>query len=123
MKTQSPQLAGRAALGRPAARAAAIAKARPASASTRSTKITKKTPKLPISVAASRWRPAAAREAAERPQPRQRTRHSARTSPRPHRCPQATHTRTTGTRFGIHLGHLGGPLAEMRRLWRFADEH
>ncbi|HEU5322474.1 MAG TPA: LLM class flavin-dependent oxidoreductase, partial [Methylomirabilota bacterium] len=23
--------------------------------------------------------------------------------------------------FGIHLGHVGGPLAEMRRLWRFAD--
>src|SRR6185437_4823620 len=54
MKTQSPQLAGRAALGRPAARAAARAKARPASARTRSTKMTKKTPKLPISVAASR---------------------------------------------------------------------
>jgi probable F420-dependent oxidoreductase len=24
--------------------------------------------------------------------------------------------------FGIHLGHLGGPLDQMRRLWRFADE-
>ena len=24
--------------------------------------------------------------------------------------------------FGIHIGHLGGPLDEMRRLWRFADE-
>ncbi|MGH7324943.1 MAG: LLM class flavin-dependent oxidoreductase [Candidatus Rokuibacteriota bacterium] len=24
--------------------------------------------------------------------------------------------------FGIHVGHMGGPLAEMRRLWRFADE-
>lgn len=24
--------------------------------------------------------------------------------------------------FGIHLGHMGGPLDEMRRLWRFADE-
>src|SRR5215470_7873814 len=24
--------------------------------------------------------------------------------------------------FGIHIGHMGGPLAEMRRLWRFADE-
>ncbi len=23
--------------------------------------------------------------------------------------------------FGIHIGHLGGPLEEMRRLWRFAD--
>lgn len=23
--------------------------------------------------------------------------------------------------FGIHLGHVGGPLDEMRRLWRFAD--
>lgn len=23
--------------------------------------------------------------------------------------------------FGIHIGHVGGPLAEMRRLWRFAD--
>jgi alkanesulfonate monooxygenase SsuD/methylene tetrahydromethanopterin reductase-like flavin-dependent oxidoreductase (luciferase family) len=23
--------------------------------------------------------------------------------------------------FGIHIGHLGGPLGEMRRLWRFAD--
>ena len=26
-------------------------------------------------------------------------------------------------RFGIHVGHLGGPLDELRRLWRFADEH
>jgi alkanesulfonate monooxygenase SsuD/methylene tetrahydromethanopterin reductase-like flavin-dependent oxidoreductase (luciferase family) len=24
--------------------------------------------------------------------------------------------------FGIHVGHMGGPLDEMRRLWRFADE-
>src|SRR5262245_48201716 len=24
-------------------------------------------------------------------------------------------------KFGIHLGHVGGPLDEMRRLWRFAD--
>ncbi|MBI4246611.1 MAG: LLM class flavin-dependent oxidoreductase [Candidatus Rokubacteria bacterium] len=24
--------------------------------------------------------------------------------------------------FGIHIGHLGGPLAEMRKLWRFADD-
>ena len=24
--------------------------------------------------------------------------------------------------FGIHIGHMGGPLAEMRKLWRFADE-
>src|SRR5437016_7637482 len=23
--------------------------------------------------------------------------------------------------FGIHIGHMGGPLEEMRRLWRFAD--
>jgi alkanesulfonate monooxygenase SsuD/methylene tetrahydromethanopterin reductase-like flavin-dependent oxidoreductase (luciferase family) len=23
--------------------------------------------------------------------------------------------------FGMHLGHVGGPIAEMRRLWRFAD--
>jgi alkanesulfonate monooxygenase SsuD/methylene tetrahydromethanopterin reductase-like flavin-dependent oxidoreductase (luciferase family) len=23
--------------------------------------------------------------------------------------------------FGIHIGHMGGPLDEMRRLWRFAD--
>jgi len=23
--------------------------------------------------------------------------------------------------FGIHIGHLGGPLPEMRRLWKFAD--
>src|SRR5438876_661355 len=23
--------------------------------------------------------------------------------------------------FGIHIGHLGGPLEEMRRLWQFAD--
>jgi alkanesulfonate monooxygenase SsuD/methylene tetrahydromethanopterin reductase-like flavin-dependent oxidoreductase (luciferase family) len=23
--------------------------------------------------------------------------------------------------FGIHVGHLGGPLEELRRLWRFAD--
>src|SRR5207245_9448776 len=35
---------------------------------------------------------------------------------------RAIRTRTTGIRFGIHLGHLGGPLAEMRKLWRFADE-
>jgi alkanesulfonate monooxygenase SsuD/methylene tetrahydromethanopterin reductase-like flavin-dependent oxidoreductase (luciferase family) len=25
--------------------------------------------------------------------------------------------------FGIHIGHMGGPLAEMRRLWKFADDH
>ncbi len=25
-------------------------------------------------------------------------------------------------KFGIHVGHLGGPLDELRRLWRFADE-
>jgi alkanesulfonate monooxygenase SsuD/methylene tetrahydromethanopterin reductase-like flavin-dependent oxidoreductase (luciferase family) len=25
-------------------------------------------------------------------------------------------------KFGIHVGHLGGPLEELRRLWRFADE-
>jgi len=24
--------------------------------------------------------------------------------------------------FGIHIGHVGGPVEEMRRLWRFADE-
>ncbi len=24
--------------------------------------------------------------------------------------------------FGIHVGHLGGPMAELSRLWRFADE-
>jgi alkanesulfonate monooxygenase SsuD/methylene tetrahydromethanopterin reductase-like flavin-dependent oxidoreductase (luciferase family) len=24
--------------------------------------------------------------------------------------------------FGLHIGHMGGPLAEMRRLWRFADD-
>ncbi len=24
--------------------------------------------------------------------------------------------------FGVHVGHLGGPLSELRRLWRFADE-
>jgi F420-dependent oxidoreductase-like protein len=24
--------------------------------------------------------------------------------------------------FGIHIGHMGGPLGEMRKLWRFADE-
>jgi len=24
--------------------------------------------------------------------------------------------------FGIHIGHMGGPLEEMRKLWRFADE-
>jgi alkanesulfonate monooxygenase SsuD/methylene tetrahydromethanopterin reductase-like flavin-dependent oxidoreductase (luciferase family) len=23
--------------------------------------------------------------------------------------------------FGIHIGHMGGPMEEMRRLWRFAD--
>ena len=23
--------------------------------------------------------------------------------------------------FGIHIGHMGGPLEEMRRLWKFAD--
>ena len=26
-------------------------------------------------------------------------------------------------KFGIHVGHLGGPLDELRRLWRFADDH
>jgi len=26
-----------------------------------------------------------------------------------------------GIRFGIHVGHLGGPLDELRRLWRFAE--
>jgi F420-dependent oxidoreductase-like protein len=26
-----------------------------------------------------------------------------------------------GMTFGIHIGHMGGPLDEMRRLWRFAD--
>lgn len=25
--------------------------------------------------------------------------------------------------FGIHIGHIGGPLDEMRRLWRFADDN
>ena len=25
--------------------------------------------------------------------------------------------------FGIHIGHMGGPLEEMRRLWKFADAH
>ena len=24
--------------------------------------------------------------------------------------------------FGIHIGHMGGPLPEMRKLWKFADE-
>src|SRR5207249_11980062 len=24
-------------------------------------------------------------------------------------------------KFGIHIGHMGGPLDEMRRLWKFAD--
>jgi len=28
----------------------------------------------------------------------------------------------TAMKFGIQVGHLGGPLDEMRRLWRFADE-
>src|SRR5437870_3045897 len=23
--------------------------------------------------------------------------------------------------FGIHIGHMGGPLAEMRKLWKFAE--
>src|SRR5438445_13009996 len=23
--------------------------------------------------------------------------------------------------FGMHLGHVGGPMAEMRKLWRYAD--
>src|SRR5215470_10576494 len=27
-----------------------------------------------------------------------------------------------GMTFGIHVGHLGGPMAELSRLWRFADE-
>jgi F420-dependent oxidoreductase-like protein len=27
-----------------------------------------------------------------------------------------------GMTFGIHIGHMGGPLAEMRKLWKFADE-
>ena len=25
--------------------------------------------------------------------------------------------------FGIHIGHMGGPWDEMRKLWRFADDH
>src|SRR5216117_3528975 len=25
--------------------------------------------------------------------------------------------------FGIHIGHMGGPLDEMRKLWKFADAH
>jgi len=25
--------------------------------------------------------------------------------------------------FGVHIGHMGGPLEEMRRLWRFADAY
>ena len=29
--------------------------------------------------------------------------------------------RSTAITFGIHIGHLGGPLEEMRKLWRFAD--
>src|SRR5258705_11542209 len=24
-------------------------------------------------------------------------------------------------KFGIHIGHMGGPLGEMRRLWKLAD--
>src|SRR5213079_372975 len=24
-------------------------------------------------------------------------------------------------KFGIHIGHMGGPIAEMRKLWKFAD--
>src|SRR5574337_1124437 len=24
--------------------------------------------------------------------------------------------------FGIHVGHMGGPMDELRRLWRFADQ-
>src|ERR1700756_2361053 len=24
-------------------------------------------------------------------------------------------------KFGIHIGHMGGPLSEMRKLWKFAD--
>jgi hypothetical protein len=24
-------------------------------------------------------------------------------------------------KFGIHIGHMGGPLGEMRKLWKFAD--
>ena len=27
-----------------------------------------------------------------------------------------------GMTFGIHIGHMGGPWDEMRKLWRFADE-
>ena len=26
-------------------------------------------------------------------------------------------------KFGIHIGHMGGPLDEMRKLWKFADTH
>src|SRR5947208_16604179 len=25
--------------------------------------------------------------------------------------------------YGIHIGHMGGPLDEMRKLWKFADAH
>ena len=24
--------------------------------------------------------------------------------------------------FGIHVGHMGGPMPELRKLWRFADD-
>ncbi len=24
-------------------------------------------------------------------------------------------------KFGIHIGHMGGPIGEMRKLWKFAD--
>jgi hypothetical protein len=26
-------------------------------------------------------------------------------------------------KFGIHIGHMGGPLGETRKLWKFADGH
>src|SRR5678816_3486375 len=26
-------------------------------------------------------------------------------------------------KFGIHIGHMGGPLDEMRKLWKFADSN
>src|SRR5207247_487649 len=34
---------------------------------------------------------------------------------------QGSITAESAMKFGIHIGHMGGPLGEMRKLWKFAD--
>src|SRR5262250_2184008 len=50
-------------------------------------------------------------------------RNPARDVPWPLTAPGAHDTmlRSVNMKFSIHIGHMGGPLAEMRKLWKFAD--